>query len=106
MASIEEKDIIFTMLANRGVYPGDPPAIKIYKYSNHPDDNASLYAAFWQGDEDDIYSSPFCFNIRPLMIDGKLTRYGYQEISKLEKELKQNNENSISDEIYYHLSRK
>src|SRR5690606_35866875 len=91
-ASDEIKEIILTMLQNKGVYPGEEPAVKIFGYSNHPDRyEITNYVVLWNGDEmeeSDIYNSSFYFNVKPLMIDAKLTRYDYQEIEKLKKYLK------------------
>lgn len=56
MATIDSKDIIYKLLKNNGVYPGDPQCDTIWSYTNQFDNETQ--AVFWDW-QHDMYESPF-----------------------------------------------
>jgi hypothetical protein len=81
MASFDSWEIIEKMLRNKGVYPGDPPATHIYRYTNKWN-GGKTFAVYW----DDNHSfGPSEFVIDPvlLMEHGVLTTEGEEELDAL-----------------------
>jgi len=84
MSTINNPDIIRTMLENEGVYPGDPPCVAIYSYVN-PMVPAELYAVFWAHHHDDMNESPNVTDYTLLMKDGILTSEGERFLQSAER---------------------
>ena len=57
MATIEDRNLIHTLLINDGYFPGDPQVSRIYRYHNIMVDRI-LYAIFLSEEHDDIAFSP------------------------------------------------
>lgn len=72
------------MLENNGIYPGDPPMHKIYKY-NHAN-GQQLHACFRLSEHDDMAQSPHVNNPVLLMENGQLTDAGDEYLATLQKE--------------------
>lgn len=73
--TIEDPEIIKTMLKNNGVYPGDPQASSIYAYTGV--NGKELYAVFLDESHNDIYLSPYVINPKILWTQKYgLTHYG------------------------------
>ena len=81
MATIESKTIIAEMLANGGVYPGDPPAKHIYRCRIRSS-RAIVYNVFYD-DRVDIYSAPAVDDIACLFSGGNLTPEGEEELKRI-----------------------
>lgn len=74
--TIEDPEIIKTMLKNNGIYPGDPQASSIYSCIGKIN-GKELYAVFLDEKYNDIDTSPFVTNPKLLWsrVVG-LTHYG------------------------------
>lgn len=75
MATLQNPDIVKTILENGGAYPGDPKAERLYVYLN--DFGRTLFALYMRSSHDDIMLSPFVLAFRPLWTrDSGLTEFG------------------------------
>lgn len=54
MPTVNSPEIVEVMLANRGNYPGDPPAALIYQYQTPL--GATAFTVFWHENDDDMNS--------------------------------------------------
>jgi len=62
MATITQKSIVDTIIANNGHYEGDPQVVKIVRYNNQFDGGVA-YGLIYKGDDPDRYhNSPACHN--------------------------------------------
>lgn len=74
MSTITSKEIVDETIANNGVYPGDPPVIKIVQYNNMF--NGGLAWGFVYEHEDPMRyeNSPACHN--PVVIWERDAQHG------------------------------
>lgn len=73
--TITSPDSIRQMLRNKGAYPGDPPASRIYQYESAFDGKIQ-FAVFMSPEHDDMSLSPAVASYLLLMENGKLTIAG------------------------------
>ena len=57
MATITSRKVVQEILDGDGVYPGDPPAARVYEYWSMLGEKV-VWAVFYEGDNDDIAFSP------------------------------------------------
>lgn len=87
MATIDDKNIIYKLLTNNGVYPGDPQCSSIWSYLN--DYGNYTQAIFYKESHNDIKISPHCRDVKllwnrftGLTDDGRTWIAAYQEKEK------------------------
>ena len=80
MSTITNPSIIKEMLQSAGRFEGDPPAKKIYVYTNIYGKEA--YAVFWKVLDDDMASSPFVGEFALLFSNGEVTEMGEAWLKK------------------------
>jgi hypothetical protein len=61
MATINSKEIVDTIIANNGIYPGDTPVVRIVQYNNQWDEGIA-YGLIYQGEDLNRYFVPACHN--------------------------------------------
>lgn len=85
--TISDPDIIREMLENNGVFPGDPPAVRIYKYTRKLSvdwfnseelETQIVFAVFYRKDDDDLASMGNIWVSQPVLLfeDGVVTPAG------------------------------
>ena len=67
MSTIQNKEIILTILKNNGSYPNDPQCARVYQYTNP--NKETVYSIFMDYRYDDIHASPFVHN--PILLFDK-----------------------------------
>jgi len=78
--TISSPQSIEKMLRNKGAFPGDPPAARIYSYQSL--EGNPLFAVFLAPEHDDIYQSPYVKKPVLLMENGELTDEGKTFLSR------------------------
>lgn len=88
MATIGDAKVVLTMLEHAGVYPGDPPVVRVYSYFGLLDRNRKeRYAVFYRLDDDDMCTSSYVRQITLLFDAGRVTVAGRRWLREIKKTL-------------------
>jgi len=81
MSTITSRELLTNLLRNAGVYEGDPPVKRVYRYKSFDTGNVQ-YAVFYEPEHDDLRGrdTAFCREVSLLMHDGVLTPDGINEL--------------------------